>query len=117
MASIKGRPGTVLCAHTCWGMDHAEWIQLHSTASLPDGTVRHEGVRCDGRAIVLEEAVGSDLEPGWSNPCMCWDGAARHDGHCCFQEGTECRHHELMAACEEHLPIGDVPMYSLTVHE
>lgn len=101
---------SVLCVHTCWGRDHAEWLVLRGSWQLPDGSISHEAVGCDGRLLTLLECVDGDLAPGWSNPCQCWDGESGvHAGHCCFQ--VECDHHELMWACEERLPIGDVPMY------
>lgn len=105
-------PAQVLCVHTCWGLDHAEWVRLHGSTRLSDGTTRHDGTGCDGRLLHLTERPGGDLEPGWSNPCQCWDRdrSTEHPGHCCFA-GEDCEHHELVRACEEQLPIGDLPMY------
>ncbi len=101
----------ILAVHTCRGLDHAEWVTIHTTEALPDGTVRHRG-SCHGQPVTLTECPGGDLEPGWNNPCPCWndDYRGEHPGHCCFRD-TCCDHHDLMRACEEKLPIGDVPMH------
>ena len=101
----------VLCVHTCGGLDHAAWVAIRRRVTEADGTIRHEG-HCEGRALTLIERSGGDLEPGWANPCPCWDDVrpSQHDGHCCFS--AECEHHETIRASVELLPIGDVPMYA-----
>ena len=105
-------PTRVLCVHTCGGLDHAAWVTIDASTPLPDGTIAHRG-RCEGRTLTLIEGVSADLEPGWSAPCPCWDlsSPVPHEGHCCFA-GDSCDHHDLMRACDEQLPIGDVPRYA-----
>lgn len=106
----SSEPRRILCVHTCQETDHAAWVTIINSFARPDGAIHHEGV-CDERFLTLIERPGGDLEPGWSNPCQCWDRPGEHAGHCCFAQ-SNCEHHDLVRACEELLPIGDVPMHA-----
>lgn len=108
-------PRRILCVHTCREADHAEWVTISRSSAQPDGAVHHEGA-CSGNPLTLVERPGGDLEPGWLNPCQCWDRdePSEHTGHCCFT-AADCDHHDLLRACEEQLPIGDVPMHAWNV--
>lgn len=116
MPSMSGLPQTpklyrLLCVHSCDGTDHADWVTIYAQTVLPDGTLHHHG-HCHSRPLTLVEGLHGDIPAGWTNPCPCWDtpNAAPHPGHCCYAD-QHCNHYDLIRACEEKLPIGDVPMW------